>query len=193
MDPDEEITMGYHHVALATAKLDATDRFYTEAMGFELVKCITAPTPEGGWARHVFYRNPDVTEGAPGMIAFWDLHGEYPAVDGAMSRAVGLPEWVNHLAFHATDPTDLEARRKRWLDLGLEVLDINHGFCRSVYTHDPNGTLVEWCCDLRELDDRDRADARRDLELEHPDLEDPPTDIEHFPADPALQPDWVQA
>ena len=51
--------MGYHHVALATAKLEATHRFYTEAMGFELVKTVVGPTPEGGWAKHVFYRNPE--------------------------------------------------------------------------------------------------------------------------------------
>ena len=185
--------MGVHHIALATPALAATDRFYTEAMGFELVKCVVGPTPEGGWARHVFYRNPDVADGAPGMIAFWDLHGDYPPIDGGMSRSVGLPEWVNHLAFHATDPEDLERRRARWLDLGLEVLDVHHGFCRSVYTHDPNGTLVEWCCDLRELDDRDRAEARAAITAEHPAMEDPPTDVQHFPADPDRQPDWFAA
>ena len=36
-------------------QIDATHRFYTEAMGFELVKTVVAPTPEGGWAKHVFY------------------------------------------------------------------------------------------------------------------------------------------
>jgi catechol 2,3-dioxygenase-like lactoylglutathione lyase family enzyme len=178
--------MGIHHLAIATPQIDAVHRFYTEAMGFELVKAVVNPTPEGGWAKHVFY---DTGDGS--LIAFWDLHGDYPPVDGAMSRSVGLPEWVNHLAFHATDTDDLEARRKRWLDLGLEVLDVNHGFCRSVYTHDPNGTMVEWCCDLRELDDDDRAQAIEALFDPTPELEDPPTDVIGFAPDPSLQPDLV--
>src|SRR2546421_509771 len=32
--------MAFHHVALATRDLEATHRFYTEAMGFELVKAV---------------------------------------------------------------------------------------------------------------------------------------------------------
>ena len=36
--------MGFHHVALATRDLAATHAFYTEAMGFELVKAVVAPT-----------------------------------------------------------------------------------------------------------------------------------------------------
>jgi catechol 2,3-dioxygenase-like lactoylglutathione lyase family enzyme len=47
--------MGVHHVAYATADLDATHRFYTEVMGFSLVKTVSAPTPVGGWAKHLFY------------------------------------------------------------------------------------------------------------------------------------------
>ena len=64
--------MAYHHVALATRDLDATHRFYTEAMGFELVKSVVAPTRRpGGWAKHVFYDT-----GGDGLIAFWDLHDD---------------------------------------------------------------------------------------------------------------------
>ena len=87
--------MGFHHVALATADTRATHLFYTEAMGFELMKVVSAPTPDGGWAKHLFYDT-----GGDGMIAFWELHDDaLPPVRGAMSRDVGLPEWVNHLAF----------------------------------------------------------------------------------------------
>ena len=35
--------MGFHHVAIATRDLDATHRFYTEAMGFELVQVDVDP------------------------------------------------------------------------------------------------------------------------------------------------------
>lgn len=151
--------MSFHHVALATNDLAATHGFYTEAMGFTLAKIVVNPTPEGGWAKHVFYDTEDGFGAGTGMIAFWELHGDYPEFDGAMSRAVGLPDWVNHLAFTAVDETHLEAALKRWMDSGHEAIEIDHDFCRSIYTNDPNGTLVEWCLDTRPLDEADRERA----------------------------------
>ena len=38
--------MGFHHVALATHDTAATHRFYTEVMGFELVKVVACRDPE---------------------------------------------------------------------------------------------------------------------------------------------------
>jgi catechol 2,3-dioxygenase-like lactoylglutathione lyase family enzyme len=178
--------MSFHHVALATPDLGRTHSFYTEAMGFELAKVVVGATPEGGWAKHVFY---DTGDG--GLIAFWELHGEaYPAVDGGMSRAVGLPDWVNHLAFRAVDAEHLEVGRKRWLGLGLDVMELDHGFCRSIYTNDVNGTLVEWCLDTRPLDDDDRREGERLLLDPSPEL-GPGPGAEFHTADPSLRPAWL--
>jgi len=167
--------VGFHHVALATRDLEATHAFYTEAMGFELVKVVVAPTESGqGWAKHVFYETP-----GDGMIAFWDLHDDtLPEFDGAMSTGIGLPAWVNHLAFHA-EVDELEGRIERWTAHGLDVLEVDHGFCRSIYTLDPNGTMVEWCADTRVLDEEDRKAALAVLFDPNPELEDPPVPVFH--------------
>ncbi|MCX6542506.1 MAG: VOC family protein, partial [Actinobacteria bacterium] len=49
--------MGFHHVALATRDTAATHDFYTNVMGFSLVKVVASPTPgeHGGWSKHFFY------------------------------------------------------------------------------------------------------------------------------------------
>jgi catechol 2,3-dioxygenase-like lactoylglutathione lyase family enzyme len=150
--------MAIHHIALATRDAAATHRFYTEAMGFELVKVVVGKTPEGGWAKHLFYRTDD-----GGMIAFWELHDESLPDEWspAISTGQGLPPWVNHIAFRAEGLEDLTARRQRWLDHGLDCTEVDHGWCHSVYTLDPNGTLVEFCTDTRELDDSDRREAEQ--------------------------------
>jgi catechol 2,3-dioxygenase-like lactoylglutathione lyase family enzyme len=141
--------MPFHHVALATKDLAATHRFYTQAMGFELVKVIAAPTPDGGWARHVFYQTG--TTPGQGMIAFWELHvqaiGDGFPTD--LNRSLGLPSWVNHIAFEASTIEDLNARRDRWQRHGLTVVEVNHEWCRSIYASDPNGITVEFCCTTR--------------------------------------------
>jgi catechol 2,3-dioxygenase-like lactoylglutathione lyase family enzyme len=178
--------MGFHHVAVASADIEATHLFYTEAMGFELVKAVVAPTPEGGWAKHVFYDT-----GGGGMIAFWDLHVDtLPEVRGGISTAVGLPEWVNHIAFDPHDAEHYELCKKRWLDLGCDVFEVDHGFCTSIYTTDPDGTLVEWCLDTRELDEDDRAQAAAAIHDPAPELEEMPTNATFHEADPSITPPW---
>jgi catechol 2,3-dioxygenase-like lactoylglutathione lyase family enzyme len=164
--------MGFHHVAVAARDIEAIHAFYTEAMGFELVKVVVAPTDApGGWAKHLFYETGDGT-----MIAFWDLHDPRvaPDFDAGLSTAMGVPHFVNHLAFAASDLDDIEARKQRWLANGHDVAEIDHGWCTSIYTNDPNGTLVEWCVTTATFTPADREHALAALADPQPDLEAPP-------------------
>ena len=150
--------MAFHHLALATRDMRATHTFYSQAMGFDLVKVEVARTPEGGWAKHFFYET-----GGGEMMAFWELHDDTmpQEFETGISRAVGLPEWVNHVAFGASDLADIEKAKQRWLENGYPVLEIDHDWCYSVYTTDPGGTLVEFCTTTGTFSDEDRAVALR--------------------------------
>jgi catechol 2,3-dioxygenase-like lactoylglutathione lyase family enzyme len=172
--------MGFHHTAVATRDLQATHKFYSQAMGFELVKVIAAPTEGGGWAKHAFY---EISQDE--YIAFWDLHdASIPDKwSPALSTGMGLPIWVNHIAFRAADLDDIAARRQRWTGHGLTVREIDHGWCRSIYTVDPNGILVEFCTTTHALTAQDREEARRLLTDPHPPLESLPQVIVHRPAE----------
>jgi catechol 2,3-dioxygenase-like lactoylglutathione lyase family enzyme len=172
--------MGFHHVAIATRDLEATHTFYTEVMGFELVKTEAAPAPEGGWARHLFYDTGDGT-----CIAFWDLHDDpviEPEFDPSISRGLGLPSWTNHLAFDAPDLDALGGVQQRWLDQGHDVLRIDHGWCTSIYLDDPNGITVEFCCTTQAFTDADRVDAEAMRRAVMPELADEPPHAEVFEA-----------
>jgi catechol 2,3-dioxygenase-like lactoylglutathione lyase family enzyme len=174
--------VGYHHLAIATRDLEATHRFYTEAMGFTLVKAVVAPTPEGeGWARHVFY---DTGNGE--MFAIWDLHDPKhipPDFSPAISTGLGLPSWVNHIAFDAADLDDIARRRDHWLALGHDVVEINHGWCTSIYCDDPNGIAVEFCTTTIAFTAHDHAAAAAAVAEAKPELESPPEPIFHMAAD----------
>jgi catechol 2,3-dioxygenase-like lactoylglutathione lyase family enzyme len=169
--------MGFHHTAFATRDVDGTHRFYTEAMGFDLAKVVVGPTDAGGWAKHLFYEiSPD------NFIAFWDLHDDtLTNWSPAISTSQGLPIWVNHLAFRADDLDDLEARMQRWLAHGHRVMEIDHGWCRSIYTEDPNGILVEFCFTTQAMTAADREEALRLLKDPHPPLETPKEVLVHHP------------
>ncbi len=157
--------MGLHHLALATRDTKATHAFYTGPMGFELAKVEVTTTPKGGWAKHLFYDT-----GGGGMIAFWELHDDSIPADfpTSISKGMGLPDWVNHIAFEAKDLRDLEARKQRWLEHGIDLAEVDHGWSQSIYARDPNGNTVEFCATTQEFTQRDRDDARRLLEDPNP-------------------------
>jgi catechol 2,3-dioxygenase-like lactoylglutathione lyase family enzyme len=148
--------MAFHHTAVAVRDIVAIDAFYRQATGFDLVKVNITRTPDGGFSKHFFY---DAGEGE--LMAFWELHDDsYPQdFETGLSRAAGLPMWVNHYAFRANGPDDIQKRKQRWLDHGYDVLEANHHFCYSIYTTDPNHTLVEFCYTTAEFtrEDADRA------------------------------------
>jgi catechol 2,3-dioxygenase-like lactoylglutathione lyase family enzyme len=175
--------MAFHHVALATDDIDATHRFYTEAMGFSLAKVVVANTGSegGGWAKHLFYDT-----GGGGMLAVWDLHDDtIPShFNPAISKGLGLPEWVNHIAFDAPDLEDYDIHRRRWQEYGIEVVEIDHGWCRSIYATDPNGIMVEFCITTVAFTPADAAQAVELLAAAQPPLEAMPEITFH----PALTP-----
>jgi len=148
--------MAFNHVALATRDLEATHRFYTEGMGFRLVHVEAGATEHpGGWFRHAFY---DTGDGS--LLAFMELHDERCTdFDPGISSGLGLPPWVNHLAFDAPDLDTLMAARDRWLAHGVDVMRMDHTHAVSIYSFDPNGTQIEWSCRTRPFSVEDQRDA----------------------------------
>ncbi len=114
------------------------------------------PARVAGWGKHFFYEiEPDR------FIAFWELHGpafEKPLETG-LSKAMGLPEWVNHISFYSPTEEHLRSKRDMWLASGRDVMEIDHNWCKSVYTRDPNGTLVEYCVTVGAFTAEDKAAA----------------------------------
>lgn len=108
-------------------------------------------------------------------MAFWELHDErIGAFDPRISEGLGLPAWVNQLAFDASDLDGIATRSQGWLDRGIDVIEVDHGFCVSIYTVDPNGILVEWCADTAPYTAADKAAAVASLRNPSPPLEDAP-------------------
>lgn len=171
--------MAFHHVAVATRDLDSSHRFYTGAAGFDLAHVEVIATPSGGWARHVFYDT-----GGGELLALFDLHDD--TITGYrtdVSTGLGLPVWVNHIAFAASGLDDLERRKQRLLECGHDCMRIDHGVAVSLYTTDPNGILVEFSATVRSIVTAENR--RRALELltaAHPPVDGGPLSVESFVA-----------
>ena len=172
--------MGIHHLAFVVKDIEATHRFYTEAMGFQLAKVEVVPK-KGGVARHVFYKTgPERDQ----LIAFWDLSQVPDAgeLKTDISRDLGYEPGTNHLAFTADDLEDLKGKRERWLELGHDVLEIDHGWVHSIYTQDPDGIAVEFAVLTRDLGREDAEEALELLRAESPERSAPPKQISRHKA-----------
>jgi len=168
--------MGYHHLALACRDIQAIHAFYEGIMGFELVKVEIGPVPEGGWAKHFFYRMEDDHK----FIAFWELH-DVPGTENFetnLSKAAGVPDQINHISFDVTDMDDLQRRKQQWLGAELDILEIDHNWCHSIYTRDPNGILVEFCATTGSFTAEDRQTALNALTDPAPEFSEPPASID---------------
>ena len=139
---------GLHHVAYACRDAEATRHFYEDLLGFDLVHTELAPAPPrsgaDGFFRHLFFDLGDSS-----CIAFFDVHGVGESDDwsSAVSEGNGLPVWVNHIAFGATVERQEEVRARMAADGVEPLMEIDHGWCQSLYFLDPNRIMVELCRD----------------------------------------------
>jgi catechol 2,3-dioxygenase-like lactoylglutathione lyase family enzyme len=134
---------GFHHVAYACRDAEETTRFY-EDIGMPLLYTEVGPGPKGGYLRHMFF---DTGDGS--SLAFFDVHGvgEKEGWSSEISSGNGLPVWVNHVAFKATKE-DQDTARARMDAAGRNpLMEIDHGWCHSLYYLDPNGIMIEFCRD----------------------------------------------
>lgn len=134
---------GIHHVAFVCRDPEATRAFYEDALGFPLVHT-EIQQGRGAFVKHFFF---DL--GGDNALAFFQLHnaGEPKDLKTAISTGLGLPEWANHVAFKR-DLAELEDVKARAAEHGVKpTMELDHGWCHSVYFTDPNDILVEFCAD----------------------------------------------
>jgi catechol 2,3-dioxygenase-like lactoylglutathione lyase family enzyme len=130
-----------HHVAYATRDAEATYEFYTTKLGMPLLRTENHLQGEG-YFRHFFF---DMGQGE--CLAFFCVSdvGEELDYRTPISTGNGLLIWVNHIAFALDSLQELEAMKNKLHSHDVEHLhEIDHGWCYSLYTVDPNGIMVEF-------------------------------------------------
>jgi len=164
---DKHLVTGVDHVAFPTFDPAATVRFYRDTLGFPVVHSICA----AGWGPddhpdfiHFFFdighrdrlaffyyfglEKPDVSQGKG------DVHARFSA---------DTPDWFvrsRHLALHVNSQEHLlEYRRRLDASEWPVEMQIQHETIESIYTHDPNGYMVEVTRALRPVTAQEDLDA----------------------------------
>ena len=137
---------GFHHHSWVVADQERTRAFYEDMLGIPLI---------------AFWIERDVFEGDELVIG----HAFYGLQDGSRMSFFNLEgaahqekfkspktQIFNHIALHIDDET--QARYKKNLDeAGIFNFSLDHGYCHSLYTMDPDGLRLEFAVDSTELNE----------------------------------------
>jgi catechol 2,3-dioxygenase-like lactoylglutathione lyase family enzyme len=157
---------GVDHAAFPTLDPAGTIRFYRDVLGFPVVHSICA----AGWGPE---KHPDFVHfffdiGNGDRIAFFYYFGFEPPVTSTRGDAYArfddeMPEFYigsRHLAIHVGSEEHLNEYQRR-LDTSSwpTEMRVQHETIESIYTHDPNGYLIELTRALRPVTPQEDHDA----------------------------------
>lgn len=129
-----------HHHAFRTHDMEATRRFWEDLLGLPLVgtfvETVDPVTEKDSNYIHTFFELGDGS-----ALAFFQFQeGLYRA-----PRFGFEPQdpFDHHLALEVDGVAAVRAWEDRIKAAGIPVMAIDHGYCNSIYFHDPNGMEVE--------------------------------------------------
>lgn len=167
MSQTEHRVHGVDHAAFPTFDPAGTVRFYRDVLKFPVVHSICA----AGWGPE---KHPDFIHfffdiGNDDRIAFFYYFGFEPPVgigdagDVYAKFAEDVPRFFinsRHLAIHVDSEEDLLEYRRRLDQSQWPVeMQVMHETIESIYTHDPNGYLIEITRALRPVTPQEDLDA----------------------------------
>ena len=134
-----------HHTAYVTKDQEATRAFYEDILGFPLLATWSEADELFGALRvycHTFFGLADGS-----ALAFFQFADK---ADQDLFDPALAPSPFRHIAIKVDAEGQAELHRRltdaAWKPEGTYVLE--HGYCRSLYTEDPNGMLLEFTVDV---------------------------------------------
>lgn len=144
-----ELPARLHHNAYVTKDQEATRAFYEDLIGLPLIATWSEQDELFGAERvycHTFFGLGDGS-----ALAFFQFANQE---DADLFDPELAPSPFRHIALKVSaELQDAIAKRLEdagWNPEGTFVLE--HGYCRSLYTEDPNGLLIEFTVDSPEAD-----------------------------------------
>ncbi|WP_220475440.1 VOC family protein [Sphingomonas cavernae] len=150
---------GVHHTARPTWKLAETVRFYRDIIGLPVFHAVSAK----GWGpeNHPDFIHFFFDSGNGSTIAFFYYFGED---EPEHEEPSAWHRHSTHTAWRVENEQQLLDWKERFEAHGIEVMQVRHEIIDSIYVTDPNGYMVEFTLQVRELTEYDRLDASLTLD-----------------------------
>lgn len=153
---------GLHHHAFRTQDMEATRRFWEDLLGCPLIGTFVETTDPVTEAPsnyiHTFF---ELADGS--ALAFFQFQEEY--YDPSKIQGNQDP-FDHHVALEVDSKERVLAYKEALEKAGHPCMLIDHGYCYSVYVHDPNGMQVELTSNVEQT----RSIMERHAKTAHEDL-----------------------
>lgn len=152
-----------HHHAFKCRDAVETREFYEGQLGIPLAAVCEEPidplTDEPKPYLHLYFELGDGS-----YLAFFEYPAHFEAGD-----FVQIDQFAHHIALEVEGGDEtIDFYKDKLTKAGVDVLEIDHGYCRSIYFYDPNGLRVEFATNVAITESffADKYETR-DMDLEH--------------------------
>jgi glyoxylase I family protein len=145
--PGIKVRQLFHH-AFRAKDSEATRHFYEDLIGMPLIASfVETRVPSTGAPTNYIHTYYGLGDG--GALAFFQFAegNESPTGFAAVSS------FDQHVALYMDSLESLREVRGRLADAGVPIREVDHGYCYSLYIHDPNGLQVELAVDVPSTDE----------------------------------------
>lgn len=153
----------FHHHAFRTADMEKTRQFWEEVLGCPLIGTFvetTDPvTEEPSNYIHCFFEMADGS-----ALAFFQFQEDMYKPSEIQGNQ---DPFDHHIALEVDSKDTVFKYRDRMVERGIDHMLIDHGYCYSIYVHDPNGMQVELTTKVPqtvEIMEKHAKTAREDLD-----------------------------
>ena len=128
-----------HHNAYRCRSAEETRHFYEDLLGMPLVAALIEPidpvTNKPDPYMHLYF---ELADGS--CLAFFDFPSHFER-----EKATFEPNnpFMHHIALEVKGEHILQEYMRRIKEAGIDFMELDHGYCHSIYIPDPNGMLVE--------------------------------------------------
>lgn len=130
-----------HHFAIGTKDMEKTRAFYCDLIGLPHTQTWKEEFPDPKGVQHYMHCFFELGDGS--ALAFF----QFPKGERRDPEKLPREVFDHHIALAVDSKDELLAIKDRYEGAKQRYAIIDHGYCYSLYTRDPNGMLVEIACD----------------------------------------------
>jgi glyoxylase I family protein len=145
--PEIKVRQLFHH-AYRAQDSEATRHFYEDLIGMPLIASfVETRVPSTGAPTNYIHTYYGLGDGA--ALAFF----QFAAGNESPTGFAPVSSFDQHVALYMDSLESLREVRGRLAAAGVPIREVDHGYCYSLYIHDPNGLQVELAVDVPSTDE----------------------------------------
>lgn len=131
-----------HHHAFLAKDMEETRHFYEDILGMPLIGTwVERTNPVTGEPDNYVHTFFELTDGS--CIAFFQFKNADSTLAQSVNKFSDINPFAHHIALTVEGKETVQHFKKRLEEAGVSAFETDHGYCYSIYFHDPNGMQVE--------------------------------------------------